>query len=293
VIGAADVRRRGWAAPVLAFAYVCLIAGELYTLINGGAPAQDVLGMHVSSAVALLAWMAIDIVFAYLLVAWWLAAERSRLGLRYLNPIAYHGLVALSDVLIEGAAEKVPPARIARNVDDYLADLRSTGKGRVRLGLTVLGLVPPWLPLPLRTRSGRERFLRRNFLDDVADRRVPRPLRPTVQALVRTAAQMSYLGYYGDEKSWSSIGYVRFSERPKGIPIEDAKHEFGRLSTLPAPPSGSRYDTVVVGSGAAGSIIAYRFAERGKRVLLLERGPHFDPRDFTENEVHQYLKLYN
>ena len=56
---------------------------------------------------------------------------------------------------------------------------------------------------------------------------------------------------------------------------------------------GGDADVVVVGSGAAGAILAYRLAEAGRRVLVLERGPHVDPRDFVEDEVAMYLKLYN
>ena len=59
------------------------------------------------------------------------------------------------------------------------------------------------------------------------------------------------------------------------------------------PPRDAHYDTVIVGSGAAGSVLAYRFAEAGRKVLVLERGPHVDPRHFTDNEVEQYLRLYN
>jgi choline dehydrogenase-like flavoprotein len=292
ILGAADVRRRGWAAPLLAGAYVCLIVGEAITLIHGGAPGQVVLGVHVSGTLALLGWMAVDVVLAIWLFAWWLSAERARFGLRYLNPIAFHGLATLADVLIEGADEKVPPRRIARNVDRYLADLNASGKSRVRLALTVLGLLPPWLPLPLRAPEGRIKVLRRSFLDDVERRRWPRPLQPVIQALVRTASQMAYLGYYGDPASWPSIGYVPFEQRPGGRAPRATDHPYGRLQTLATPPR-TRYDTVIVGSGAAGSILAFRAAEQGRRVLLLERGPHADPREFTSDEVGQYLKLYN
>jgi choline dehydrogenase-like flavoprotein len=293
VLGAAHVRRRGWTALVLAAAYGCLVLGQVATLLIGDVPGQDVLGIHVSGTVALLAWMAVDLVVAAWMVAWWLAAERARHGLRCLNAIAFHGLAGLADVLIEGPDERVSPTQIARNVDAYLADLRASGKARVQLALTVLGLLPPWLPLPLRSPGAREAWLRRHFLDDLTARRVPRPLRPVWQALIRTASQMAYLGYYGDRAAWPAIGYVPFVDRPGGRPPRPEDHPFPRLQTLSAPPRRTRFDTVIVGSGAAGSILAYRFAERGRRVLLLERGPHVDPRDFTDDEVGQYLRLYN
>src|SRR5919199_6240306 len=58
VLGAADVRKRAWTAPVLALAYVFLVAGQVAALIHGGAPAQDVLGLfEVSATLALLGWM--------------------------------------------------------------------------------------------------------------------------------------------------------------------------------------------------------------------------------------------
>jgi choline dehydrogenase-like flavoprotein len=49
---------------------------------------------------------------------------------------------------------------------------------------------------------------------------------------------------------------------------------------------------VVVGSGASGAIIAYRLAEAGRRVLVLERGIHLHPSGFTEDEVKQISNLY-
>src|SRR5689334_13523244 len=47
-------------------------------------------------------------------------------------------------------------------------------------------------------------------------------------------------------------------------------------------------DVAIVGSGAAGAILAYRLAERGREVVLLEGGKHVDPRDFTEDERVQF-----
>jgi choline dehydrogenase-like flavoprotein len=46
------------------------------------------------------------------------------------------------------------------------------------------------------------------------------------------------------------------------------------------------YEVVVVGSGAGGGLIAGELADAGKRVLLLEAGPHRTAADFTRWEAH-------
>lgn len=45
----------------------------------------------------------------------------------------------------------------------------------------------------------------------------------------------------------------------------------------------SRYDTIVVGSGFGGSVAGLRLAERGERVLMLEKGRRFGPDDFARS----------
>ncbi|MCS7061625.1 MAG: FAD-binding protein, partial [Anaerolineae bacterium] len=53
------------------------------------------------------------------------------------------------------------------------------------------------------------------------------------------------------------------------------------------------YDFVVIGSGFGGSVAALRLAEKGYRVLVLERGRRFNDEDFarTNWEIHKYLWL--
>jgi hypothetical protein len=138
------------------------------------------------------------------------------------------------------------------------------------------------LPLPALGSSARKRFLEKRFVDEIAERHTFAPVRPLLEAMIRTGAQMSYLGYYGDERAAKAIGYVPFSERaqvhPGGPPAPP-------LRSVGVLPRDARYDAVIVGSGAAGSFLALRFAQAGRRVLVLERGPHVDPRQFTEDEV--------
>ena len=296
VVAAADVRRFGGLALVIAAGYVALIVGEIAALIWGGAPPMDLpLIGEVSATAALLAWMGIDAVLAVLFTWLWFAAARAQHGLRYLNPLAFHTLAAVAEVLVEGEREAIAPRQVARNVDGYLADLESAGKNRVQVALTVLGLWPLLTarpPLATLDPATRKRFLQKRFVDEIVERRVFQPLRPVVQALIRTGSQMSYLGYYGDRDSWDSIGYTVYPHRPGGRPpLPDDAIE-PPLTPLTEPPH-RRYDTVVIGSGAAGGILAYRFAEAGRKVLVLERGPYADPRRFNDDEVAQYLRLYN
>ena len=296
VVAAADVRRFGGLALVIAAGYVALVLGEIAALAWGGAPASDVpvIG-EVSATAALLAWMAIDVVLAVLFTWLWLRAARAQHGLRYLNPLAFLTLAAVAEVLIEGEPETIPPRQVARNVDNYLARPRLERQEPRAARVIVLGLWPLLTarpPLPVLAADTRRKFLQKRFVEEISKRRVLRPLRPFVQALIRTGSQMSYLGYYGDRRSWDAIGYTTYPSRKDGRPPlpDDAIEK--PLKPLTEPPHRS-YDTIVVGSGAAGGILAYRFAETGRKVLVLERGPHVDPRQFNDDEVVQYLRLYN
>jgi choline dehydrogenase-like flavoprotein len=296
LLAAAHIRRHGWLTLAVVAGYVGLVLGEAVTLIVGGSPDQDVLGLFtVSSTVALLAWMAVDLVLIVWFTAWWIAAVRARWGLRYLHPVAFLSLLAVAEVLIEGDREVVPPRDVARNVDAYLARLDARGKGRVQVALAALAVWPVFTarpPLPALDPIRRKHYLERRFIHDIAKKRTFAPLRPLLQAAIRTGSQMSYLGYYGDRRSWPSIGYKPYRERANGRAPARTDHREPALRSLTAPPQ-TRYDSIVIGSGAAGGLLAYRFAEAGRRVLVLERGPHVDPRRFTDDEVDQYLRLYN
>ena len=52
------------------------------------------------------------------------------------------------------------------------------------------------------------------------------------------------------------------------------------------------YEVVVVGSGAGGGVVAGELADRGRRVLLLEAGPHRTAADFTRWEARANHELW-
>ena len=53
------------------------------------------------------------------------------------------------------------------------------------------------------------------------------------------------------------------------------------------------YDYVIIGSGFGGSVSAMRLAEKGYRVLVLERGKRFEDQDFAKSNWAFWKYLYN
>ena len=51
-------------------------------------------------------------------------------------------------------------------------------------------------------------------------------------------------------------------------------------------------DAVVIGSGAAGGVVAARLAESGREVIILEEGSYFGPHDFVEDEGLLFPRLF-
>lgn len=54
----------------------------------------------------------------------------------------------------------------------------------------------------------------------------------------------------------------------------------------------THYDVIVIGSGAAGSVLAYRLARAGLSVLVLEKGAREDTATFAHNEFEMMPRLY-
>ena len=200
-----------------------------------------------------------------------------RSGRRFLHVLAFNALAALAEVVL--AEGELEPRQVASNVDEYMASFRAQRKWVVNVALVALWLYPLLFlnpPFPKMSPERRRRFVEERFVRDIASGRIW-IIRRLVQAMFRLSQQMAYLGYYGDAKTFASVGYKPFSKRER---YAEAKRsipaERPGVSCMSADEVGERIsaDAVVVGSGAAGAIIAYRLAEAGRRVLVLERGRH-------------------
>jgi choline dehydrogenase-like flavoprotein len=209
---------------------------------------------------------------------------------------AFKALAALAEVVTD--PERLAPEEVAGNVDRYMGTFRAQRKWVVKVALFGLWLYPLRFLKPTFSRmkpDARREFVEKRFIRDIVYRRV-HFARRLIQAMFRLSSQMAYLGYYGDPRTFDSVGYRPFSERerfdeelrkvPETLPrLDCVSHAELNGDTVEA-------DAVVVGSGAAGAIIAYRLAEAGRRVLILERGLHLHPSEFEEDEVQQISNLY-
>src|SRR5919202_3277208 len=220
-------------------------------------------------------------------------------NLRYFSRLEFKTLTALAEVLVLGEDEQLTPEEIGHNADRYLDTFRARRKWVVRIALLGLFLYPLLkLRAPFSMMAPQERldFVKRHFMTDVTESRISGLWRDLVQAMIRVAQQMVYLGYYSDKRTFASSGYVPFSERPRfASEISKVEQHRPRVAALtPADLDGGplEADVVVVGSGAAGAILGYRLAEAGRQVLMLERGKHVDPSDFSEDEMEMFSELY-
>jgi choline dehydrogenase-like flavoprotein len=305
-VAAADIRRHTWATWLVVGAHVLLIAGLLISLWLGNTSSVEgsfaaPFGLSLPSATVIFwIWLALAVAVTAALAWFAHSAARARYRLLYLAPHQHRTLAALAEVLVLGDDDEALTSEdVAANVDEYLASFPAREKSKTKLALTALTLYPLLRlnpPYPLMSPERRLAFIERCFLRDVAERRLPELLRRPIQSMLHAAQQLTFIGYYSDHRAAPSTGYVRFADRPNGgTPAELAVRPYGRLDVrTPAEIDGDRLtaDVAIVGSGAAGALLAYRLAERGREVLVLERGPHVDPAEFTDDERTQFATLY-
>ena len=247
--------------------------------------------------------------YAVVLVILWLlfrAAGKARYKLKYLSIQQFQTLQALAEVCITGdlATNKlqIEPIKVATNVDTYLLSFRAKTKWVMKLVLTAMEFYPllSFHPLlSLMQPDERLHFLKKRFLTDLAFQNFPRWYMQLVQAAIRMSKQLCYMGYYSDPAVYESIGYVPFSKRKD---VGDRKRQFPGSHSKAAllkvmeefdiKTNEITADVVIVGSGAAASILANQLVQMGRKVLMAERGGLEQPLSFTEDEVDMVSRLY-
>ena len=303
LIAASDIRRASWAATVVVFGHGLLVAGLLGMLIAGRNDAvANTIGEvgPLDGEAVFWVWLALASAVTVSVGLMQRAAWKARYELRFLSPTQHRAALAMAEVLIEGDMELLTPEQVAREIDDYLVSFAARAKWKFRLallGISAYPLLRGRPPFGLMSTEDRRRHLKKWFEADVVERRLPQLLRKPVQSMFYAAQQLVFIGYYSDPRTAPSTGYVPFSEREGAKEEIAARVDAGRprvRSRSPHEIDGERMeaDVVIVGSGAGGGILAYELAERGRRVIVVERGRHVDPSEFVEDERVQLSALF-
>jgi choline dehydrogenase-like flavoprotein len=126
-----------------------------------------------------------------------------------------------------------------------------------------------------------------------------------LEAMMRFNMQLTYLGYYSNPDIWqkredgSGIGYAPFSQRQKDFEVKPIRHHppLNVMTPQVLEQKGidviDDADVVIIGSGAAGATLAEQLADKGRRVLILEKGLYVHPDDFSEDEIDMISRLYS
>ena len=258
------------------------------------------MGESIRVGAVLIALSAASLLNALLTAMLLSSAERAYYGLKYFSPLQFKTLAALAEVIIYGEKEIITGEEVAKNVDRYFSSFEAKTKWTMALVVTglffypILSLKPP---LPYLSPVNRHKFLKRRFYNDVERRRMPEFWRTLVQGMIRIAKQLCYIGYYGDRRTFDSIGYVPFSGRKdmadrlkqetpgRSLPLDVKSEKDIRGESIEG-------DVVIIGSGAAASILAKGLVENGRKVLMIERGNYERPETFNEIEMEMVSRLY-
>ncbi len=151
--------------------------------------------------------------------------------------------------------------------------------GSPLVGLSVRGCPPkPFMGMTLAERT--------RLLQGWATHRLG-PFRSAFQALKRLATFLFYAlaGEGAPNPNWSTLGYPG----PLSPPPPAARP----LQPLWVTGDTTLFcDTVIVGSGAGGGVVAGELAEAGHEVIVVEKGPYVAEDGFTQREVEMLATLY-
>ncbi|HWH97115.1 MAG TPA: GMC family oxidoreductase [Pseudolysinimonas sp.] len=113
---------------------------------------------------------------------------------------------------------------------------------------------------------------------------------PDWREAVDACIELTHLAYYGgthEPAGWRDVG---FDPIPAGVTPIDPEPLAGISTTQLA----DEYDVVVVGAGAGGGVAAHELAQRGKKVLLVERSRPFRNSELRGNHLQgKRLQLFD
>ncbi len=207
-----------------------------------------------------------------------------------LTPQERRTVESFADAFIEGPAV-ISPAEVTANIDAHLDRISSKRTQSLRLTLFVIEhVLPRWSLWPFRkpfsslTRVARKALITKH-LQNAKSTGLLRDL-----SRIRT---LFALGYYGDTRTHSSTKFIPVAKRAKyQNPDKLLPLGLPKLTMhVPATPK-IKTDVCVIGSGAAGAVVAAQLAEQGRTTVLLEEGVHLPAVSSTHDEAAMIAKLY-
>lgn len=263
------------------------------------------------SRTLMLGAIAVDIIAITAFVALKVKVDRSILDhTRFFAPLHFRALEAVAETLVEGAEEAASPEQIVLRTDDYLSAFPSRRLWLAKLsiiGLATMPLLSLQPPINYLSPEMRRWFIDKHFKQDIVEKRgiyaVLHTLRldrliDILEGMMRFNMQLSYIGYYSNPAVQKAIGYTPFSQRPEGQRAKPIRRHPALNVITPQVLRQEGVDkltadVVIIGSGAAGAILAEQLTAQGREVLVLEKGPYVHPDNFSEDEVDMISRLYS
>lgn len=263
------------------------IASELgYALLAIAAIGWIVHGVLVPSAVA-LAVGALLVLLLVVAVALRRRALRLRFKPRFFSLRQFSTLIEIADAMIDGdGREALDPIEVAVRTDHLIARADTPVKKQLKLVLVLVEWVLPLMilrPFPFSVLGSNER---RRAIDKVIN------AKGVFRDVARSLKVLSCAGYYGSPEALDEVGFVQFEQRARFKDLDTAPV----AHPDPFPGNGhhrpERTHAVVIGSGAAGSVMAYELTRAGLDVTVVEAGRLQDPRTFQHSEVEMFVRSY-
>ncbi len=201
-------------------------------------------------------------------------------------------LAALAEAFVPGGANQ----RAGLAAEALAIALDPSQVGQLRLALRLLESRPANLALtgrPVRF-SDLDSGARERYLFAWGESRLGLR-RSAYQAFRRLLSFLAY-GDPGDElepnPNLSAIGYVQDDPGLTADPTPIRPLDLAAIPSVDGDRIVLEADVVVVGSGAAGGVVAKALAEAGRSVVVLEAGPFVPERDMPRSELDAFDRLY-